>query len=374
MFDRPEASGCFYMDCKYMRRAIELAKRGTGFVNPNPLVGAVIVKDNRIIGEGWHERYGEPHAERNALADCKEDPAGADIYVTLEPCCHHGKQPPCTEALISAGIRNVYVGSFDPNPLVAGKGLEMLRAEGINVYENIMRKECDALNEIFFCYITKGRPYIILKAAMSIDGRTAAYTGDSKWISGKLSRENVHKTRKRVSTIMVGINTVLSDDPMLNCRTDEPSDPVRVICDSSLRIPLSSKIIATAHEIPTIIATVSDDTEKIAKISSAGAEIIKTDGARVDLKTLITELASRKLDSVLVEGGATLHAAMLDDGLCDLLQIYIAPKVIGGTDAKPVIGGKGVSRVADAYMFSAPEITRFGDDILLEYKRKSEEG
>ena len=357
-----------------MRRAIELAKRGIGFVNPNPLVGAVIVKDNRIIGEGWHERYGEPHAERNALSNCSEDPAGADIYVTLEPCCHHGKQPPCTEALISAGIRNVYVGSFDPNPLVAGKGLEMLRAHGINVYENILRNECDALNEIFFCYITKSRPYIILKAAMSIDGRTAAYTGDSKWISNELSRENVHKTRKRVSAIMVGINTVLADDPMLDCRTDDPSDPVRVICDSRLRIPLSSKIINTAHEIPTIIATSSDDEEKIAELRSAGADVIITDGERVDLKALMKELAKRKLDSVLVEGGATLHAAMLDAGLCDLLQIYIAPKVIGGTNAKPVIGGKGVSRVRDAYLFSAPEITRFGDDILLEYRRKSEEG
>ncbi len=357
-----------------MRRAIELAKRGTGFVNPNPLVGAVIVKNSRVIGEGWHERYGMPHAERNALANCREDPAGADIYVTLEPCCHHGKQPPCTEALIAAGIKNVYVGSFDPNPLVAGKGLEMLRDHGINVYENILRDECDALNNIFFCYITKNRPYIILKAAMSIDGRTAAYTGDSKWISNELSRENVHKTRKRVSAIMVGINTVLADDPMLNCRTDDPSDPVRVICDSRLNIPLNSRIITTAHDIPTIIATASDDEEKIAELRSAGADVIITDGERVDLKALMNELAKRKLDSVLVEGGATLHAAMLDAGLCDLLQIYIAPKVIGGTDAKPVIGGKGVSRVADAYMFSAPEITRFGDDILLEYKRKSEEG
>ena len=357
-----------------MRRAIGLAKRGTGFVNPNPLVGAVIVKNGRVIGEGWHERYGEPHAERNALSNCREDPAGADIYVTLEPCCHHGKQPPCTEALISAGIRNVYVGSFDPNPLVAGKGLEMLRAHGINVYENILRNECDALNEIFFCYITKSRPYIILKAAMSIDGRTAAYTGDSKWISNELSRENVHKTRKRVSAIMVGINTVLADDPMLDCRTDDPSDPVRVICDSRLRIPLNSKIINTAHEIPTIIAAASDDEEKIAELRSAGADVIITDGERVDLKALMKELAKRKLDSVLVEGGATLHAAMLDAGLCDLLQIYIAPKVIGGTDAKPVIGGNGVSRVRDAYTFSAPEITRFGDDILLEYRRKSEEG
>ena len=353
-----------------MRHAIGLAKRGMGFVNPNPLVGAVIVKDNRIIGEGWHERYGGLHAERNALKSCGSDPAGADIYVTLEPCCHHGKQPPCTEALINAGIKNVYVGSADPNPLVSGNGIAVLKAHGINVYENILRDECVALNDIFFCYITKKRPYIILKAAMSIDGRTASHTGDSKWISNELSREDVHRTRKRVAAIMVGINTVLCDDPILNCRTDDPKDPVRVICDSNLRIPIESKIIQTANEIPTLIATVSRDMKKIDELRKKGAEIIITDGKRVDLTQLINELAKRQLDSVLVEGGAELHASMLKAGLCDLLQIYIAPKIIGGISAKPVIGGEGVEMVRDAYMFSAPDIKRFGDDVLLEFKKK----
>ncbi|MBQ3427891.1 MAG: bifunctional diaminohydroxyphosphoribosylaminopyrimidine deaminase/5-amino-6-(5-phosphoribosylamino)uracil reductase RibD [Clostridia bacterium] len=352
-----------------MRRAIELARKGTGFVNPNPLVGAVIVKDGRIIGEGYHARYGEPHAERNALKNCIESPAGADIYVTLEPCCHHGKQPPCTDALIEAGIKNVYIGSADPNPLVAGKGTEKLRKNGINVTENVLRAECDALNDIFFCYITKHRPYVILKTAMTIDGRTATRTGDSKWITNELSRSDVHKTRKRVSAIMTGINTVLSDDPMLNCRTENPSDPVRVICDSHLRIPMESRIIKTACDIPTVIATVSEDRERISRIKAAGAEVIVTGGGRVDLHALMIELAERGLDSVLVEGGATLHGAMLDVGLCDLLQVYIAPKVIGSADARPVIAGRGAELIRDAHIFSAPEITRFGGDIMLSYKR-----
>lgn len=352
-----------------MCRAIELAKKGTGFVNPNPLVGAVIVKDGRIIGEGYHARYGEPHAERNALSSCIEDPAGADIYVTLEPCCHHGKQPPCTDALIQAGIKNVYVGSSDPNPLVAGKGIEKLRKNDINVTENVLRDECDALNDIFFCYITQKRPYVILKAAMTIDGRTATRTGDSKWITNELSRAHVHETRKRVAAIMAGINTVLADDPMLNCRTADPSDPVRVICDSRLKIPMESQIIKTAREIPTIIATVSDNEKRIKEIKAAGADVIVTDGKRVDLNALMRELAARKLDSVLVEGGATLHGAMLDAGLCDLLQVYIAPKVIGSAAARPAIAGQGADLMRDAQLFAAPEITRFGDDIMLSYKK-----
>ena len=353
-----------------MRRAVELAKRGIGFVDPNPLVGAVIVKNGHVIGEGYHARYGELHAERSALENCTDDPAGADIYVTLEPCCHHGKQPPCTDALIAAGIRNVYVGSADPNPLVAGKGIAILRENGINVVENVLRDECDALNDIFFCYITRGRPYVILKTAMTIDGRTATRTGDSKWITNELSRAHVHMTRKRAAAIMTGINTVLLDDPMLNCRAAEPSNPVRVICDSRLRIPIDSRIMKTAHEIPTIIAATSRDEEKIKKIRAAGAEVIITSGERVELAALMRELAERKIDSVLVEGGATLHGAMLDLGLCDLLQVYIAPKIIGGVDARPAIGGRGVELMRDAQKFTAPEITRFDDDVLLEYKRR----
>ncbi len=366
---RPELPGCIFMEEKFMKRAVELARLGEGFVNPNPLVGAVIVKNGRIIGEGYHERYGGLHAERNALRSLTESAEGADIYVTLEPCCHHGKQPPCTEAVVESGIKNVYVGSYDPNPLVSGKGLIYLREHGVNVFENVLREECDALNVIFFRYITTGRPYVIMKAAMSIDGRTASYTGDSKWISNELSRENAHRTRRRCAAIMCGINTVLADDPMLTCRIADPSDPVRVICDSRLRIPMDSQIVKTAKDIPTIIAAVCDDEEKRKALINAGARVITTDGDRVDLTRLMEELGKLKIDSVLVEGGAELHASMLEAGLVDELHIYIAPKIIGGRDAKPVVGGGGVKLVRDAYMFGKPETEAFGDDILLKYKR-----
>ncbi len=360
------------MDTKYMQRAIELAKKGMGFTNPNPLVGAVIVKNNTIIGEGYHEYYGGLHAERNAIKNATESVIGADIYITLEPCSHFGKQPPCTHAIAEAGIKNVYIGSSDPNPLVSGKGIDYLRNHGINVETGILKSECDAINTIFFHYITTKRPYVIMKTAMSIDGKTASFTGNSKWITNEQSRNNVHCTRKRVAAIMVGINTVIADNAMLNCRCENPHNPVRVICDSNLRIPLDSAIIKTAKAIPTIIATVSDDSDKIKKLKAMGADVITTSGDRVELTELITELGERKIDSILVEGGAELHYSMLEAGLVDKLQVYIAPKIIGGVNAKPVVGGKGVELVRDAYEFKNPEITMFGDDILIEYTKKKE--
>lgn len=362
------------MDLAYMKRAIELAKNGEGFTNPNPIVGAVIVKNGKIIGEGFHEHYGDLHAERNAIKNCKENMTNADIYVTLEPCCHHGKQPPCTDAIIRSGIKNVYVGSYDPNPLVSGKSAKILRENGINVTYQIMKDECDALNPIFFHYISTKMPYVIMKAAMSIDGRTASFTGDSKWITNELSRRHTHITRKRVSSIMVGINTVLEDDPMLNCRCENPSDPIRIICDSSLRIPLDCNILKTARDIPVIIATTSNDISKINRIKAMGADVIVTDYEnadikRVNIKQLMVELGKRKIDSVLVEGGAELHASVLKAGLVNKLQIYIAPKIIGGRNAKPVVGGDGVAFVNDAYKFKSPVITQLGDDILIEYEK-----
>lgn len=358
------------MNEKYMRRAIELAKRGMGFTNPNPLVGAVIVKDGRIIGEGWHEYYGGLHAERNAIKNAAEDTAGADMYVTLEPCSHHGKQPPCTEAVAAAGIKRVFIGSSDPNPLVSGKGVAYLKDNGISVQTGVLEKECDELNEIFFHYITQKRPYIIMKTAMSADGKTASYTGDSKWITNELSRQNVHKTRKRVAAIMVGINTVIADDPMLNCRCDNPKNPIRIVCDSNLRIPENSQLVQTAREIPTIVATVSRNAAKIEALEKMGIEVIVTNGEKVNLPELMNELGRRGTDSVLVEGGATLHAALIESGLADKLQVYIAPKIIGGNEARSVVGGKGVEFVRDAYMFEKPVITTFGDDIMIEYSKK----
>ena len=246
------------MEKKFMREAIREAKRGLGFTNPNPLVGAVIVKDGRIISCGYHARYGELHAERNAINNAIEDIKGADMYVTLEPCSHYGKQPPCCEAVVEAGIKRVYIGSRDPNPKVCGKGVEYLKKHGIEVFEDVLKDECDKINDIFFHYITTGMPYVIMKIAMSADGKTASKTGHSKWITNSISRESSHFTRKRVSAIMVGINTVLEDNPMLNCRCDNPKHPLRVVCDNNLRIPLECNLVKTANEIPTLVATVSN--------------------------------------------------------------------------------------------------------------------
>ena len=228
---------------EYMRRAIELAKRATGFTNPNPLVGVVIVKEDRIIGEGYHEKCGQLHAERNAFASLKESAEGATLYVTLEPCCHYGKTPPCTEAIVENKIARVVIGSRDPNPLVAGKGVRFLREHGIEVIEDYLREECDRINPVFFHYITTKMPYVVLKYAMTADGKTATVTGDSKWITNDASRMKVQHMRHRYMGIMAGIGTVLADDPMLNVRVERLKSPIRIICDSNLRIPLDSQIV-----------------------------------------------------------------------------------------------------------------------------------
>ena len=238
----------------YMMRALELAAAGMGHTLPNPMVGAVIVRDGHIIGEGYHEAYGGLHAERNALASVTEDPAGADMYVTLEPCDHHGKTPPCTEAIIESGIKRVFVGSSDPNPKVSGKGIEHLRQEGIEVVTDVLKGKCDELNKLFFHHIQTGQPYICMKYAMTADGKIATRTGESKWISGEESRRIVHEMRREYPAIMAGLNTVIKDDPLLTCRTEGGVDPVRIICDSSLCIPEDSNIANTAHDIPTFAA------------------------------------------------------------------------------------------------------------------------
>ena len=359
----------------YMRRAIELARNGTGWTNPNPLVGAVIVKDGEIIGEGWHHKYGELHAEREALKDCLargNGPAGADIFVTLEPCCHFGKQPPCTQALVEAGIKRVFVGSRDPNPLVGGKGNAFLRENGIEVIEDFLRQECDALNSIFFHYITNGRPYVALKYAMTADGKIATKTGASKWITGEESRAYVHQLRNRYAAILCGIGTVLADDPMLNCRMEGGKNPLRIICDSKLRIPLDSQIVKTANEIPSII--ICDDEADFASrksLQQAGLEVLvlpKSDEGKISLSQLMTELGKRKIDSVLIEGGGEINFSALEAGIVNKIYAFVAPKLFGGATAKSPVAGQGISAVEDAFSFKISEIRRFDEDILIEYE------
>lgn len=355
-----------------MRRAIELAKKGTGYTNPNPLVGAVIVKNGTIIGEGYHEKIGGLHAERNALKNCTEDPEGAEIYVTLEPCCHYGKTPPCTEALIEAGIKKVYVGNLDPNPKVAGGGIKILKEHGIEVETGILEEECRKLNDIFFFYIQNDIPYTALKYAMTLDGKIATAAGESKWITGEAARDHVHHLRHQYAAIMAGIGTVLADDPMLNARIEHGNDPVRVICDSTLKITEESQIIKTAKDIKTIIATISQDNEKIQKLEQKGCQIIKTtpQNGKVNIKELLKQLRNMEIDSVLVEGGAILNESLLQSGCVQKVYAYIAPKLFGGEKAKTPIEGEGIQKIKDAVLLDELKATPLGSDILLEGKVK----
>lgn len=355
----------------YMKIAVEEAEKGMGFVNPNPMVGAVIVKNDKIISKDYHHKYGESHAERNAIENCREDMTGAELYVTLEPCCHQGKTPPCTEAIIKSGIKKVYIGSDDPNPLVAGKGIEILRSHEIEVVTGVLKEECDKLNKPFFHYITHGTPYVVMKYAMTADGKIASYTGESKWISNELSRRNVQKSRLRYSGIMVGINTVLEDDPRLTCRIENGRNPYRIICDSSLRIPLNCGIMQSARKIPTILAcTEKSGVKKPKFFERMGVEVICTssDQGHVNLKELMSKLGERKIDSILLEGGSELNFSALEKGIVNHIQAYISPKVLGGGTASSPVCGMGFNSPENAVKLSKPEITQFDDDILLEWE------
>lgn len=357
-------------DKDYMKIALEEAVKGEGWTNPNPMVGAVIVKDGRIIGKGYHRRYGELHAERNAIADCKESMEGAVIYVTLEPCCHYGKTPPCTEAIIEQGISRVVIGSDDPNPLVAGKGIKILRQHGIEVTTGVLKKECDALNQVFFHFIKTGLPYVVMKYAMTADGKIAAYTGASKWITGEEARLQVQKSRHRYAGIMVGVGTVLADDPMLNCRLPEGNSPIRIICDTNLRTPLEAQVIKTAKEIPTLIATACEDEEKQRAYLENGCELILVSKKeeQIDLRELMQKLGERKIDSVLLEGGASLNYSALQAGIVKKVQTYIAPKMFGGIGAKSPVGGIGVEEPGQAFRLRDGRIQMIGEDILIEWE------
>ena len=355
-------------DRDYMRLALELAEQGLGWTSPNPMVGALIVKDGQIIGQGWHKRCGQPHAERNALASCVQDPRGAVLYVTLEPCCHHGRQPPCTDAILEAGIRRVVVGSGDPNPLVAGKGIRILREHGVEVVEGILREECNRLNEVFFHYIQTAQPLVVMKYAMTMDGKIAAYTGASQWVTGEEARTHVQRQRHRYSAIMAGVGTVLADDPLLTCRLPDGKNPVRIICDTHLRTPLTAQVVTTAKKAPTILATCCADKKKHSAYEKAGCRVLTVGGKgnHVDLKQFVKMLGQEQIDSVLLEGGGTLNWAALKSGVVQKVQAYVAPKIFGGRDAKTPVEGLGVSSPAEAFRLKNTTITQLGEDFLLE--------
>lgn len=356
----------------YMKRAIELAKTAIGRTSPNPMVGCVVVKDGKVISEACHERYGEFHAERNALTRCKEDTKGAELYVTLEPCCHYGKTPPCTEIIIEKGISKVYIGSLDSNPLVAGQGVEILKNAGIQVETGILEEECINMNEVFFHFIKEKKPFVVMKYAMTLDGKISAITGDSKWITNEYSRNHAHYLRKIYSGIMVGINTVLLDDPMLNCRIEEGVNPVRIILDSKLRIPMDSNIVKTAKEIRTIVAynsnKVGNNLQRVDELKDKGIELINIPGDdRIDMNILMEKLGELKIDSILVEGGAEVNSAVLKAGVVNKVYAYIAPKLITGALAKSPIGGDGIELMKDAINLCNVSVkTLEGGDILVE--------
>lgn len=355
-------------DKRFMQRALELARKGLGHTRPNPVVGAVIVKDGKVIGEGYHEYFGGPHAEVNAFAHCAESPEGATLYVTLEPCCHTGKTPPCTDLIISKGVDRVVLAMTDPNPLVAGKGIRKLRDAGLFVTTGVLEDEAQRLNEIFVKFITAKKPFVLYKAAMSLDGKIACPSGESQWISSEESRRECHTLRGIYKGIMVGAGTVSKDNPLLTARTEGFEDPVRIIVDGHLSAPLSSKVFQNDGEV--IVLTTSEaDSEKIEKLENLGIEVIVADGEEkgvVDLEVAMTGLVLKGIDGILLEGGAETAAAALKAGIVDKVRLYVAPMIIGGHRAPGVIGGDGAESLRSAIGLYDIRTERCDVDLVVE--------
>ena len=351
-----------------MQLAIELARKGEGKVNPTPMVGAVIVRDGIVIGEGYHEKYGEGHAEVNAFKSLKEDPSEATMYVTLEPCSHYGKTPPCVDKIVENNIKRVVIGMIDPNPLVAGKGIDKLKKAGIEVKVGILEDECKKLNEVFIKYILSKKPFVVLKAAMSLDGKIATRTGESKWISSKKSRLQVHNLRNKLSGIMVGVNTVIKDDPELTCRIQNGSNPIRIIVDSILRIPMNSKVLQNKDNKTIIATTKRANMKNMQELLKKNIKvlIIEEKNGQVNLNALIKKLGELNIDSILLEGGGTLNYSALEENIVDKVMIYISPKIIGGEFSKTPVGGIGIDKLNDAFKLKDITANIVDEDILVE--------
>lgn len=371
-------------DILLMHDAMLLAQQGEGRVNPNPLVGVLIVKDDEIVARGYHKQHGGLHAEREAFADAEEkgvDCKGATMYVTLEPCCHHGHQPPCTDAVIEHGIARVVVGLNDPNPLVAGKGLELLRRAGIEV--DVLEGAPEAAgiveamkmqNRVFLKYITTGKPWITAKWAMTLDGKICTQTGDSRWITNDESRQYVHMVRSNNMAVMCGIGTVLADDPLLNVRlTDETlakmgkkefeiRQPIRIVVDRRARIPMESNLVATAHEMPLVVVYGSmADEEKLEELREAGVMLWNCNS----IMELVQRAGAEKIDSILLESGGTLNEALLKEGLVDEVMAFVAPKIVGGKASRTPVEGEGVEMMADAIELTDTTMETFGNDVMI---------
>jgi diaminohydroxyphosphoribosylaminopyrimidine deaminase / 5-amino-6-(5-phosphoribosylamino)uracil reductase len=355
---------------KWMARAIRLADKGRGWVNPNPLVGAILIKNGNSIGEGYHAFFGGPHAEVNAISNSSEAVKGSTLVVTFEPCIHQGKTPPCAPLIVEKGITEVIVGMKDPNPLVNGKGIDYLLSHGVKVLSGVMENEVKQQNEIFLKFITTHVPFCILKTAMTLDGKIATSTGESKWISGERSRKSVHDLRHQVSALMVGINTILKDDPALNVRREgkKNRDPLKVILDSTGKIPITANVLTHEPQLTLVATSLEMPKEKRKELERLGAQVVVCPAVnkKVDLRFLLQMLGEMDIDSILIEGGSTVAFSALKQGIVDKFIGFIAPKIVGGVDAPAAVGGEGFPALSDALMLHRLKMKRMGDDIYVE--------
>jgi len=355
-------------DEEYMKLALKLARRGLGWTSPNPMVGAVLVKNNRIIGQGYHRRFGGNHAEVNALRNASADPSGATLYVTLEPCCHYGKTPPCVDAIIRNKIRKVVIGTLDPNPQVNGKSVRILNEHGIETGVGVLEEECRELNEAHFKLMTTGLPLVTIKFAQTLDGRIATAKGDSQWISSEEFQKLAHRLRAIHDAILVGIDTVLADNPRLTVRLVKGRNPTRIILDSRLRMPLDSEVVRNRNEAPVLIATTAHaDKERRSQLQELGVEVLEVPpdaSGGIDLKHLLRALGERNISSLLVEGGAKVITSFLRQKLVDKLVVAIAPKIMGrGIDA---VGELNITQISQALKLNFQKVSRVGEDVIIE--------
>jgi diaminohydroxyphosphoribosylaminopyrimidine deaminase/5-amino-6-(5-phosphoribosylamino)uracil reductase len=355
-------------DILWMRRALALAEHGRGGVEPNPLVGAVVVRDDQVVGEGWHQRYGEAHAEVHALTAAGAPARGATLYVTLEPCCHHGKTPPCTDAILRAGVSRVVTAMLDPFPQVAGRGVELLRAAGIPVDIHVGEPEARRLNAPYLKLLATGRPYVHAKWAMTLDGKIATATGDSKWISNEASRRRVHNLRGRMDAILVGRGTVLADDPLLTPRPAGPRTPVRVVLSSTGALPVDCQVLRTARQSPVMVVTVGSlAQQRTQELCEAGCEVLPIGLAdRVaTIGRLLEELGRRRMTNVLVEGGSAVLGSFFAADAVDEVHVFLAPRIVGGAKALTPVGGNGAAKIAQGLVLSQWDIERVETDFYI---------
>ncbi len=362
----------------FMRRALVLAAKGRGRTSPNPMVGAVVVRGGSIVSEGYHARAGEPHAEVVALQNAAGAASGADLFVTLEPCCHHGRTPPCTDRIIQAGIRRVVIPTLDPNPLVSGGGVQTLREAGIIVERGLLSEEAASLNEAFTKFITCRTPFVILKAAVSLDGKIATRTGDARWISGEQSREHAHELRDQVDAIIAGIGTIRRDNPRLTTRLPEGGrDPIRVIVDGLGPLPLESQVFQAGAASRTWVAVAADaPAERVETLLGRGLTVLEAGGfhGRIRLEHLLKRLGEREVTSVMIEGGEGIFTSAVEEGIVDKFLLFVAPLLVGGKTAPSLLAGAGVEEIGQALRLSRLRIEQLGDDLLIEGYRSRREG